>query len=148
MDAVRKLLKELMAEGEWTEARLSERVGKNRAFFNQYFKRGTPKILPEPVRDELAIVFRVAPETFKTGPRGSSGSAGALRAVDGDVKPILGVDRIEPKLLPDGSIGIAFQNADDAGVAIPVTREMIRRLRQCLDYVEKVLDRASSSRAS
>lgn len=83
MDEVRKLLVEKTKEAGETLASLSNLVGKNHAYLQQFVKRGVPTRLPEDVRHKLATRLNI-PETA-LGARPDSGQIAAaplLRPLD------------------------------------------------------------------
>lgn len=75
MDGVeqRRAIEALMhAHGE-SCASLSRLLGRNPAYFQQYLRRGSPRLLPERERIELARYFRV-PESQLGGPERNGGT--------------------------------------------------------------------------
>ena len=62
MDSQRARVLRLVRDHGLDLAALSRAVGKNHAYFQQYLKRGTPKRLPEDVREVLCARFGLAPE--------------------------------------------------------------------------------------
>jgi Peptidase S24-like len=67
MDTQRSRVLRLVREHGLDLAALSRAVGKNHAYFQQYLKRGTPKRLPEDVREALCARFGLAPEGLSGG---------------------------------------------------------------------------------
>lgn len=67
MDAVRKLLMEKADEAGVSLKSLSERVGRNHAYLQQFIRRGIPTKLPEDVRHKLSEILKV-PETALGAP--------------------------------------------------------------------------------
>lgn len=59
MDSVRKLLTGLIADRGLKLNEVSERVGKNHAYMQQFLSRGVPAKLPEDVRAKLAELFGI-----------------------------------------------------------------------------------------
>lgn len=57
LDAARLRLLELINEEGTDLATVSKEIGKNHAYLQQYIKRGTPRRLPEDVREALARRF-------------------------------------------------------------------------------------------
>lgn len=75
MDAQRARILRLAREQGLDLAALSRAVGRNHAYFQQYLKRGTPKRLPEDVREALCARFGLAPEEL-TGGKASAAKKG------------------------------------------------------------------------
>lgn len=65
LDAPRLRLLQLVADRDTDLATASRLVGKNHAYLQQYVKRGTPRNLPEEVRQALAAHFRVDADEFR-----------------------------------------------------------------------------------
>lgn len=76
MDSQRARVLRLVREHGLDLAALSRGVGRNHAYFQQYLKRGTPKRLPEDVREALCARFGLAPEELSGGkpPPGRKGA--------------------------------------------------------------------------
>jgi hypothetical protein len=66
-DPIRAFLKQLLAERGVDLVPLSLAVGKNRAYFQQYFKskRPRPRFLPREVRTALGRYFSIDPDKFR-----------------------------------------------------------------------------------
>lgn len=70
LDPPRLRLLELIAEHDTNPAEVSRTVlGRNHAYLHQYLKQGTPRALPEDVRDLLARHWAVPADDFKPGGR-------------------------------------------------------------------------------
>jgi lambda repressor-like predicted transcriptional regulator len=67
MDAVRELIRGIIVERGLSMAALSTGAGKNHAYLQQFLERGTPKRLPEDVRQYLANVLAVEESMLKEG---------------------------------------------------------------------------------
>ena len=81
LDPPRTLLLKLIADYETDMASISKWLGLNHAYLQQYIKRGTPRELPEEVREKLGERFNLAPENFRVQrPR-------AAQAHSGDGRP-------------------------------------------------------------
>jgi len=66
LDAPRKLLLELIAANpDYDMKRLSEALGKNAAYVQQYMHKGSPKDLREPEREKLGAILGVDPDVFR-----------------------------------------------------------------------------------
>lgn len=141
MDQVRKLLRELMAETGVKESPLSKRIGKNAAYFNQYFERGSPKDLPEAVRDQLGVIFGVDPDSFKSGRRlPRAGKPGPV--ILGDADPLGQVVRSGAMQLPDGTMALVFQLDAGDSIAVEVDLDAVDQIRRNLASIEHHLKRA------
>jgi len=68
-DPVRSVLLDLAVEQgrDWRD--LSLAIGKNHAYIQQFIQRGSPRRLPEEVREALGRELGVHPDIFKTGDR-------------------------------------------------------------------------------
>lgn len=69
LDPPRLRLLELIADRETDLKTVSESIGRNHAYLQQYIKRGSPRNLPEDVREELGRHFGVPPDEFKAAPK-------------------------------------------------------------------------------
>ncbi len=141
MVQVRKLLKELMAEMGVKESPLSKQVGKNAAYFNQYFERGSPKMLPEDVRDKLAAIFDLSPESFKVGRRIARNSPKAGPLMLDDQEPIGQVAQSGAMQLPDGAMALVFQLAEGDSIVVKVDQDAVDQIRKNLSTIEHHLSR-------
>ena len=65
LDPPRTLLLKLIADYETDLASVSKALGRNHAYLQQYIKRGTPRELPEEVREKLGERFDVEPDSFR-----------------------------------------------------------------------------------
>lgn len=74
MDSVRKLLDGLIRDRKLTLSEVSERLGKNHAYMQQFMKRGIPERLPERVRLQLAEMLDID-ETLLGAPLKSTSQA-------------------------------------------------------------------------
>ena len=118
VDDPRAALDRLLRERGVDYARLSEKIGRNPAYIQQYIKRGSPRRLAEEDRARIAAFLGV-PEAMLGGPvarvtavaRGRPGemvlvpklaigaSAGAGASIDGE--PVEGAVAFDPKWLRD-----------------------------------------------
>lgn len=67
LDPVRRLVLEIGAGVEGGLKEMSLAVGKSHSYFQQFVTRGSPRLLPEEVRDRLARLYGVPADQFKTG---------------------------------------------------------------------------------
>lgn len=67
VDPVRALIMSLIKEHNSNLAEISRSIGKNHAYLQQFLRRGTPRTLPEDVREELGRIFNLPAEGFRTG---------------------------------------------------------------------------------
>jgi len=141
MDQKRKFLKELIrAEGK-KEAPLSLAIGQNRAYFNQYFMRGSPQELPEDVREALGQVFDLHPDSFKHGRRIERPKLGPVRLAK-NVKSLGQVIGSGATLLNGQTTVLEIQlTGDTQTLVVEVDRDAIAQLRENLDALEALLDR-------
>ena len=65
MDAVRKLILDRVADLHTNLSAVSQKVGKNHAYLQQFIKREIPKKLPEELRGKLALVLGVPERSLK-----------------------------------------------------------------------------------
>ena len=84
LDPARQLLQRLVAETGADLANLSRGAKKNHAYLQQYLKRGTPRELPEDVREYLARHFSINADNFRLRPR------------DGDHSNLTAIAKIGP----------------------------------------------------
>lgn len=78
LDPVRALLIARMAATGHDAAGLSRKIKKNPAYIQQFLRRGIPATLPEDVRESLAPLLQVSPDTL----RGAIPGKGGPREVD------------------------------------------------------------------
>jgi cyanate lyase len=76
MDPVRKLLKHFKDDKGISYKRMSEEIGRNHAYIQQFVERGSPRTLPEEAREKLAAFLGIEPAALKL--------AGRTRASRGD----------------------------------------------------------------
>lgn len=69
MDAVRDLIRKKIDEKGLDLADLSRHVGKNHAYIHQFLNRGSPRVLPEDVRERLAPRLGLIPDDLR--PKGA-----------------------------------------------------------------------------
>jgi hypothetical protein len=143
MDLVRKLLRDLMAEAGAKESPLSKQLGKNAAYLNQYFERGSPKMLPEDVRDKLGVIFNVDPDSFKTGRRMVRTAVQPGPILLEDVDPIGRVVGSGAMLLPDDSTALILQLDVGDSIVVQVDQDAAEQLRKNLSTIEHHLRRGS-----
>lgn len=124
-----------MLEAGIREAPLSERVGKNQAYFNQYFGRGSPKYLPEDVREELGGIFRVHPDSFKTGRRITRPKRSALMLKPAE-RPVGRVVESGAALGPGNSTVLILRLDGGQELTIEVDRQAIDALKENLAALE------------
>lgn len=67
LDAPRRYLLQLLAGRDADLSTVSKAIGRNHAYLQQYIQRGSPRKLPEDVRDALGEYFGVEPDTLKSG---------------------------------------------------------------------------------
>ncbi|QDH17438.1 S24 family peptidase [Swingsia samuiensis] len=72
LDKPREILLRLIKEHNTDLKTVSEQVGKNAAYLQQYITRGSPKTLHEDTRDRLSEIFNVHPDIFRYGEEGES----------------------------------------------------------------------------
>lgn len=65
LDPQREYLLQLVEEHHTNLAEVSRAIGRNHAYLQQYVRRGTPRFLPEDVRDALAEHFRVSADGLR-----------------------------------------------------------------------------------
>lgn len=90
-DEIRALVARLIEERGFDFAELSRTLGKNHAYVQQYVRRGTPRVLPEGVRDLLAPLLGLRPEELKPG---------GLALPASNVRPALDAPDVSPGALP------------------------------------------------
>lgn len=125
-----------MAEGGIKESPLSRQVGKNAAYFNQYFERGTPKVLPEDVRDSLGTIFNLAPDSFKIGRRIPRFDIKPGPMILEEIEPLGRVVRSGAALLPDETMALIFQLDGGQEIAIRVDLDAVGQIRKNLSTIE------------
>ncbi|AUN31978.1 S24 family peptidase [Niveispirillum cyanobacteriorum] len=67
LDQPRLNILRLIADSESDMANVSKAVGKSHSYLQQYIKRGSPRHLPEDVREALAKFFAVDEALFRSG---------------------------------------------------------------------------------
>lgn len=72
LDAARLHLLKLIAEQDTDLTSVSRAIEKNHAYLQQYIQRGTPRVLPEEVREQLAARLGGSPDDFRRGPQESA----------------------------------------------------------------------------
>jgi hypothetical protein len=91
MDSVRDLLRHFKENEGISYKRMSEEIGRNHAYIQQFVERGSPETLPEDVRETLAIFLGVDAGIFKVAGRTRAPRAGArpelVYTSDDDVEP-------------------------------------------------------------
>jgi phage repressor protein C with HTH and peptisase S24 domain len=65
LDPQRAHLLKLVDERQTNLAEVSRAIGRNHAYLQQYVRRGTPRFLPEDVREALAEHFNVSPDDLR-----------------------------------------------------------------------------------
>jgi hypothetical protein len=136
MDQQRKFLKELIREKGAREAPLSERIGQNRAYLNQYFQRGSPKFLPEEVREALGRELGVHPDSFKFNRKIERPKIGPVRLAR-NVKSLGRIVGSGATLLGDRTTVLEIQLTGDAPILVlEVDRDAVAQLRENLDALE------------
>jgi hypothetical protein len=68
LDPVRQLIVDTAERRGMALNELSRRVGKNTAYMHQYLYRGSPRVLPEDVRADVAVLLQI-PEADLKAPR-------------------------------------------------------------------------------
>ena len=84
-DPTRHRIEAELAEKGVNMSALSVALGRNRAYIQQYLKRGTPRVLPEDARERVAEILQIPPELLKPSRTAlavpqSASSASARRA--------------------------------------------------------------------
>ena len=87
MAEVRDLIRRRLADMGLSMKEASERIGRNHAYLQQYFERGVPASLPEDVRERLAALIQVPPDSLRTG---AASAANVFRT------PLLGIPPANP----------------------------------------------------
>lgn len=64
-DPVRLTLKRRLAHFDMPMSELSERIGKNRAYIQQFLRRGNPYALPEDVRTKIAQILQLPEDDLR-----------------------------------------------------------------------------------
>jgi len=67
MDSVRDLVRRRLDASGLTMSEASKRIGKNHAYLQQFLERGIPRILPEDVREKLALLLTIPQGDLKLG---------------------------------------------------------------------------------
>ena len=65
--ARKRLSAAIATSDEWDLKKLSQEVGRNHAYLQQYITRGTPRVLPEDVRIKIAKTLGGSPDDYKDG---------------------------------------------------------------------------------
>src|SRR5262245_51975095 len=74
MAEVRDLIRRRLADMGLSMKEASERIGRNHAYLQQYFERGVPASLPEDVRENLAALLQLTPDSLRSGGAAASNS--------------------------------------------------------------------------
>ena len=102
LDKPRETLLQLLSESEFDLKSLSEKIGRNPAYLQQYVTRGSPRELGETEREAVAKLLRVDPDIFRSeGAQGRPRKArvptedsSALRVPEIDVSPQAGMGAV------------------------------------------------------
>jgi hypothetical protein len=136
MDKQRKFLRELMDEHGLKESTLSEKIGRNPAYLNQYFKQAKPKFLPEEAREALGRVLGIHPDSFKFNRRIETAKLGPVRLAR-NVKSLGRIVGSGATLLGDRTTVLEIQLTGDAPILVlEVDRDAVAQLRENLDALE------------
>lgn len=65
LDPTRLRIMRLIQASDSDLKNASRAIGKNDAYLHQYLYRGTPKVLPEDVREDLAALLKVVPDELR-----------------------------------------------------------------------------------
>ena len=90
----RDLIRQKLDELGLSMKEVSEAIGKNHAYLQQFLERGVPHRLPEEPRERLAQVLGVADAQLKEAPGASSGREAAIRGPLRRLSPTNPLDRI------------------------------------------------------
>lgn len=102
---VKDLVRQKLRERDLSMAEASKQIGRNAAYIQQFFERGTPKQLPEQVRYDLAHLLGIEPEDLRVlqpiNPNSSQRHESATRRPDSALElrlttkdlPVLGAAR-------------------------------------------------------
>lgn len=125
MDPIRQRLVELLAASGTDLKNASMAIGRNAAYLHQYVHRGTPRTLPEDVREALAPLLGVGPDELRhPNPHPNRVAVAPPRRLPGETPPVPRPrDRARPPAhrrpeRGEGSIGITGQG--EAAGAAPV----------------------------
>jgi phage repressor protein C with HTH and peptisase S24 domain len=95
-DAIRELVRTRIKDLGLDMRPISERIGKNVTYIQQFLTKGVPRRLPEDVREKLAPILEVEPDQLKPGTVGKT-STNPIRVAKlppvqpGDKVPIMGI---------------------------------------------------------
>lgn len=94
LDPARLRLLQLVTDNDTDLATVSRAIGRNHAYLQQYIKRGTPRTLPEDVREAISRHFRgnVSPDEFR--------AAGAIEREARKPRELIPIEGQEYALLP------------------------------------------------
>jgi hypothetical protein len=65
-ERVVKKIQELLKANEMTMRYASLRIGMSQSYLHQFITRGNPQELPESVREDLAVLFRIDPDELRS----------------------------------------------------------------------------------
>lgn len=102
MSGGRSLIQARVDQGTADMSALSRAAGRNAAYIHQFLTRGTPRELPEVVREKLAPVLGVSADALREGPRAIEPPPAPF-ASNSDVQPIRNVAPAEPRRQPMGA---------------------------------------------
>jgi phage repressor protein C with HTH and peptisase S24 domain len=109
-DQIRALVRKRIEEKGFNLSELSKRLGRNHAYIQQYLERGTPRVLPENIRDQMEAILGFDAGTLKPkiNPEGdpSRRDVGSLRVAT------LPPSSEMPRDVPVLGIAVGGENAD------------------------------------
>ena len=102
LDKPRETLLQLLSESEFDLKSLSEKIGRNSAYLQQYVTRGSPRELGEPEREAVADLLGVDPNVFRSEgaqsrgkrPKVAQESSSGLKVPEIDVSPQAGMGAV------------------------------------------------------
>lgn len=102
LDKPRETLLQLLSESEFDLKSLSEKIGRNSAYLQQYVTRGSPRELGEPEREAVADLLGVDPNVFRSEgaqnrskrPKVAREPSSGLKVPEIDVSPQAGMGAV------------------------------------------------------
>lgn len=130
-----------MDERRLKESVLSDRLGLNPAYLNQYFKKNKPKNLPEKVREALGRELRLHPDSFKHGRRIEFPKLGPVRLAK-SLKPLGRVLASGATLVDGRTTVLELQLSGETPILVlEVDHDAVTQLRENLDAIDAHLRR-------
>jgi SOS-response transcriptional repressor LexA len=144
LDRVRKVIADRLEERRMAYKTLSRAIGMNGAYMHQFMKRGTPKTLPEDVRDRIAaeldlpsdVLRHDEPRRVKATPEARSDHTPVIPAGRRSVPVYRQGDAVDPRHATEWTEWPSFANMSSHAFALWVVESTGRLRTADLLYVQ------------